>query len=232
MSFDNRLDDHFLFASLDSQKPLTARKVHIRRLYDLLQLCIHRNDLTRATRAWAILARCKEVHWMSMWTTGFLLLGANLDEDNRTHKRLEYLRTMMLRQQDDREHILQELIVQLILSGRHREALDELELYLPSFPYQDNPVLHVYAGLICLYLAQPVTSSGSAPFNAILLRDAQSHFDHAKGVDPDNVVAQGFLDKITDLSNIPRNNGNSAEHDSDDESMVLDDSPRRKRVRK
>jgi hypothetical protein len=30
-----------------------------------------------------------------------------------------------------------------------------LSRYLPAFPYQDNPVLHVYAGLIKLFLAQP-----------------------------------------------------------------------------
>lgn len=61
-------------------------------------------------------------------------------------------------------------MLRLILCGKHREALDELELcvlgeamynilsifsrYLPSFPYQDNPVLHTYAGLLCIFLSQ------------------------------------------------------------------------------
>lgn len=93
------LDHRFLFASLNSQKPLTARKVHIRRLYDVLQLAIHRNDITRANRAWSILARCKEIHWMSLWTTGLHLLSAGIEDDDP--KRMEYLRTMMLRHQDD-----------------------------------------------------------------------------------------------------------------------------------
>lgn len=92
-------DHRFLFASLNSQKPLTARKVHIRRLYDVLQLAIHRNDTIRANRAWSILARCKEIHWMSLWTTGLHLLSAGIEDDNP--KRMEYLRTMMLRNQDD-----------------------------------------------------------------------------------------------------------------------------------
>lgn len=74
---------------------------------------------------------------------------------------------------EKRESIFQELILRLIVFGNHREALDELELYvsfqipfasacwniihryLPSFPFQDNPVLHVYAGMISLYLSQP-----------------------------------------------------------------------------
>lgn len=75
----------------------------------------------------------------------------------------------------------------LIHAGQHRRALEELDLYvpqppkrtaavnppltgrsashshphryLPSYPYQDNPVLHVYAGLMALYLAQPASAS-------------------------------------------------------------------------
>lgn len=30
-----------------------------------------------------------------------------------------------------------------------------LSRYLPSFPYQDSVVLHIYAGLLCLFLAHP-----------------------------------------------------------------------------
>lgn len=54
----------------------------------------------------------------------------------------------------DKETMLKELVLLFILSGQYSQALDELELYLPSFPYQDNPVLHIYAGLLCLHLAQ------------------------------------------------------------------------------
>lgn len=34
--------------------------------------------------------------------------------------------------------------------------IDIFDRYLPSLPYQDNPVLHVYAGFISLFLAQPL----------------------------------------------------------------------------
>ena len=135
----------FLFASLNSRQPLTTRAVHIRRLYDLMQLCIHRQDLARATRAWTILARCKEVSWMTMWSTGLLLLAADAGEGRRSPKQLEYLRTMMLRYPADvstihdhvvrfsihpvqRQRIFRELILHLILSGRYKEAADEAEL--------------------------------------------------------------------------------------------------------
>lgn len=223
-------DEHrFLFAPLDSRKPLTARKIHIRRLYDVLQLSIHRNDLARARRAWCILVRCKEVHWMAMWTTGLHLLGANTDKVGPASKRLEYLRTMMLRNPEDREDIIKELVLHLILAGSYREALDELELYLPSFPYQDNPVLHTYAGLISLYLAQPSRSAGTGlSFDSGLLREAQSHFERSIILDPENVVAHAFLDKIATFANSPSEDDPS----SDDQGMDLDDHNfRRKRVR-
>ncbi|KAG6854908.1 hypothetical protein C0991_012098 [Blastosporella zonata] len=162
---------------------------------------------------------------------------------------------------DEREKILSELVVQLIQSKRHREALDELELYavvpvfcvilhassryLPSFPYQDNPVLHIHAGLICLYLAQPTTRKTPLPlpadiantpkegtsFNAILLREAQSHFEHTLGADPDNAVARGFLEKIPHFFENQQNRPSADGESEDDDSMALDDSPRRKRVR-
>lgn len=66
--------------------------------------------------------------------------------------------------------------------------------YLPSFPYQDNPVFHTYAGLISLYLAQP--TEDSTEFNNALLRDAQSHLRNANTLDPENIVAQAFLQKV------------------------------------
>lgn len=74
----------FLFSSLDSKQPNTARKVHLRRLFDVLHLCIQRHDWPRARRAWAILARCKEVDWKTMWRTSLLLLGEG-ESDATTH---------------------------------------------------------------------------------------------------------------------------------------------------
>ncbi|EDR12791.1 uncharacterized protein LACBIDRAFT_311636 [Laccaria bicolor S238N-H82] len=202
----------FLFSSLDSKNPLTARKVHIRRLYDILQLSLQRNDFLRAKRAWAVLARCKEMNWKSMWTTGLALLGEGVDSAC-TPRRLDYLRSMMLQHPDEREAILQELIFYLVLSGKCRDALDELELYLPCFPYQDNPVFHTYAGLISLYLAQP--TADSTDFNTALLRDAQSHLRNAHTLNPDNIVAPAFLQKIHDYAKVEMPG-----QDSEDESAA------------
>ncbi|KZP24697.1 hypothetical protein FIBSPDRAFT_735396 [Athelia psychrophila] len=190
----------FLFASLADKNPKIARQVHVRRLYDLLQLCLQRNDLPRAKRAWAILARCKEIDWRTMWTTGLQLLGDGFEGLESDSPRVNFLQSMMRQNEEDCEAILRELVLRLIMSGQHEEALAALDLYLPSFPYQDNPTLHIYAGLIRVYSAQPPVLEGSSeqasPFDAILLREAQSHFERARGLDPDNIVANAFLAKV------------------------------------
>ena len=94
-------DDHsdlFIFELPGRKRPTTARKTHICRLNDILHICILRNDLGRARRAWSILARCKEVNWKLMWKTGLALVGGHdHDEDD---ERLEYLATMMLQHSD------------------------------------------------------------------------------------------------------------------------------------
>jgi len=211
---------------LDSKQPLTTRKVHIRRLYDILQLSIQRHDVQRATRVWSILSRCKEINWPALWTTRLHILGeAHTDEDG-VRITVDYLRSMMLQYPQDREAILKELVFRLVLAGKCKEALDELELYLPSFPYQDNPALHIYAGLISLYLAQP-TSASARKSDSILLRDAQTHFDHAKALDPNNHLAEAFLKKISILQDDPRDH----REESDDDSMFLNETPGRKRIR-
>ncbi|KAI0065941.1 hypothetical protein BV25DRAFT_1868628 [Artomyces pyxidatus] len=225
-------EHRFLFSSLDGKPANTARKVHIKRLYDVLQLCIQRNDLPRARRAFAILSRCREIEWKNLWKTGLLLLG-NSEAGWRSNdpRRLEYLRIMMLQHPEERQAIIQELVLLLILSDRDRDALDELELYLPSSPYNDNPVLHTYAGMICLHLAQPrppTVNDGTRAFSPNLLRDAQGHFERAKFLDPEAVVAQAFLDKIPELSVSP--SGQSAvDVESDDEQMDVDDHGQRRK---
>lgn len=91
----------FLFASLGSKQPLTTRKIHIRRLYDILQLSIQRHDVQRAKRVWAILSRCKEINWLALWRTGLHIVGeAHTDEDGM-RVTVDYLRSMMLQYPDD-----------------------------------------------------------------------------------------------------------------------------------
>ncbi|KAI0720269.1 hypothetical protein C8T65DRAFT_568049 [Cerioporus squamosus] len=194
----------FLFTSLSGKQPTTARKTHIRRLYDILQLCIQRHEWVRAKRAWAILARCREVDWKIMWRTSVLLLGEgdhDTDDAQANGDRVRFLSVMMRQHPDERESILKELVLRLIHSGMYRRAVEELDLYLPSYPYQDNPVLHVYAGLIALYLAQPAGEISEETrydqgWDANHLRDARAHLERARAIDPSNVVAEAFLSQV------------------------------------
>jgi hypothetical protein len=59
-------------------------------------------------------------------------------------------------------------------------------------------VLHIYAGLSSLYLAQSASGS-SITFDMVLVRDARTQLEHAKALDPDNAVAQAFLDKVGEI---------------------------------
>lgn len=73
------------------RKVTTARQVHIRRLFDLLELSIQRHDSHSARRAWSILCRCKDVQWKHLWRLGLLMLS----EDRGQSTPVEYLRAMM-----------------------------------------------------------------------------------------------------------------------------------------
>jgi len=122
------------------------------------------------------------------------------------------------------------------MAGRERDALDELELYLPSPPYQDNSVLHTYAGLLCLRLALSTDANASRTAqgksgNASeqpLLREAQQHLERARVLDPEGVVAQVFIRRLATLT--PENN--TASNESDDDMIEVDSKELgRKRIR-
>ncbi|KAJ3832105.1 hypothetical protein EV361DRAFT_941506 [Lentinula raphanica] len=224
------IQDAFLFSAPADILgiPSTARKVHIRRLYEVLQLCIHRNDLPRARRAWSVLLRCKEINWITMWGVAIHLVE---ETSYGSTRKIELLRDMMLHYPDQRVNVIKELIFRLILSGRHREALDELELYLPSFPYQDNPVLHVYAGLFCFYLAQENAYDTGTALQTSLVREATTHFERARVLEPGNIIAVAFLHKIA-VRSLESNIQATQLEDSDDEPMIQDPiHPKSKRLR-
>ena len=75
----------------------STRKVHIRRLNDILYVCLERGDLNRALRAWQILSTCKEFDWISKWKTGLHLLSYDSTRNiTRSNPRsLEFLKKLM-----------------------------------------------------------------------------------------------------------------------------------------
>ncbi|KAH0839964.1 hypothetical protein J3R83DRAFT_919 [Lanmaoa asiatica] len=209
----------FLFSPPENILPLTSRRVHLRRLYDILHLSIQRGDLHRARRAWAILARCKEIDWKTSWMLAIGLLDRSGYGTESNQTKIDYLRTMMLHFSEDREPILCELVHLYVLAGRHREALDELELFelqvlhcgslliyldtscLPSFPYRDNAVLHIYAGICSVLTSQPgSTSEGDVQsVDSKMLDRAQIFFERAKSLDPENIVVDSLLGMVRAL---------------------------------
>ncbi|KIK92289.1 hypothetical protein PAXRUDRAFT_793637 [Paxillus rubicundulus Ve08.2h10] len=192
----------FLFSPPNNKLPSTSHRVHLRRLYDVLQLSIQRGDIERARRAWAILTRCKEIDWKTSWTLSVGLLDRFGHRTESSLEKIDYLRTMMLQLPEEKEQILSELVHLYILAGRHKEALDELEFSLPSFPYRDNAVLHIYAG-ICYVFAAQSSAGGFAGEDDIQRLDnemfdrAQIFFERAKSLDPDNVVVDSLLNMVS-----------------------------------
>ncbi|KAI0284275.1 hypothetical protein BGY98DRAFT_1105588 [Russula aff. rugulosa BPL654] len=247
----------FLFASPDgrggSSSSASARRVHLRRLCDILHLSIQRGDLLLAQRSFAILSRCEDIEWAAIWKYGLIVLaaadqpdrppGKNNDDDDDTQqqqlqlgtpKHIEFLRILMLRHPEERESLVRELVLSLTMAGRERDALDELELYLPSPPYQDNSVLHTYAGLLCLRLALSTGNNSSRPGKTAdaskqtLLREAQQHLERARALDPEGVIAQAFIRRLTTLT--PE--CNTASNESEDDMTETDSNGLgRKRIR-
>jgi len=162
-----------------------------------------------------------------------LLVGDRVQDENETDdEKIAFLKTMMRQYPDEGEPILKELILRLIQAEECLMALDELAFYLPGFPYQDNPVLHVYAGLLALYLAQPKSDADGSEqrtWDLGLLRDAQTYLERAKAIDPDNMIATAYIEQLLTMSQTRQDRGTP---DSDDENMVVDEKgQRRKRIR-
>jgi hypothetical protein len=99
----------FLFASPDGRSPSSARRVHLRRLYDILHLSIQRGDLLLAQKSFALLSRCEDVEWAAIWKFGLIILAAADHPDQPpgyvnslgTPKHIEFLRVMMLRHPEE-----------------------------------------------------------------------------------------------------------------------------------
>ena len=108
----------FLFASPDGRTvggggSSSARKVHLRRLYDILHLSIQRGDLLLAQKSFAILSRCEDIEWADIWKFGLIILAAADDHADQppghddmlggtgTPKHIEFLRVMMLRHPEE-----------------------------------------------------------------------------------------------------------------------------------
>lgn len=129
----------FLFDSFDSKNPQTTRKKHLRTLYDLLHVCILREDWARASRAWSILIRCPDFDTSRLWRIGLLLILRTQSEPSNadSNHQIEFLKATMLAAPENKTTILTELILLFIGMRRFEEALEELELQVIHKKYSN-----------------------------------------------------------------------------------------------
>jgi len=119
------------------------------------------------------------------------------------------------------------------MAGRHREALDELEFSLPSFPYHDNAVLHIYAGICTVFASQPGPTSEVevGPVNNEMLDRALIFFERAKSLDPENMVVDSFLSMTQNLAQGPGADPQTEASDDEVDSRLMPETSRVKRSR-
>ena len=88
----------FLFSLLGLKSADSARKVTIRRLYDVCMHSLCLGDVGRARKAFGILLRCKEFDWKASWSLAIYMLNAHDPErdDNFFLSQVEQLRSLML----------------------------------------------------------------------------------------------------------------------------------------
>ena len=99
----------------------SVRAEHIRRLIDLLEISLQRNDSARAYRCWAILVRCYEVDlvatgWQSF--ARYFVSASSTSSQPGSSGTVQMLGTEALR----------ERVLSGIAEGRIRETLEDLEV--------------------------------------------------------------------------------------------------------
>lgn len=104
-------------------------------------------------------------------------------------------------------------------------------------PFDQNPVLHLYAAMLWLYTAQPTPASTSNDSKEIIAKDdgkpidtqgwnaariaaSKRHFRRALALDPDNSFARGFLDRLGSDVAETRPATSVATHADEDDEMV------------
>ncbi|KAG9126854.1 hypothetical protein FRC07_001711 [Ceratobasidium sp. 392] len=220
----------------------SSRKQHIRFTYDILHICLQRGDLARARRAWSILVKCPEIDLRTIWQVGLALIpreGEQKDKKGKsTREHVGYLKRVRLQIPDMQETLLKETVLALIDMGEYQEALDELDLYIVTMPFDQNAVLHIYAGMLWLYTAQPrkgqdetqkddtLGDDGEAidtrGWDATRIASAKRHFRRTLALDPENAFARGFLDRLgADVQETQREPAAAMDVDNDD-TIVLD----------
>lgn len=88
----------FLFSLLNFKSADSARKITIRRVYDVCMHSLCLGDVRRARKAFGILLRCREFDWKASWSLAIYMLNAHDPErdDSFFLSQVERLRSLML----------------------------------------------------------------------------------------------------------------------------------------
>jgi hypothetical protein len=98
MTSDPDRNHQFLFSLLGLRGLESARKVTIRRVYDVCMHSLFLGDVERARKAFGILLRCKEFDWKASWALAIYMLNAHDPDRDDTFflSQVEQLRLLML----------------------------------------------------------------------------------------------------------------------------------------
>ncbi|WFD36453.1 hypothetical protein MCUN1_003332 [Malassezia cuniculi] len=176
-------------SSVNTADARNQRRLHVRRLFDLVHLCILRGDRRRAARALQLLMHTYEWRPSELWHLGLVVAGMPGDKDYSAR----YLGQMSLRHPELRSVLMPHLAYALIKEERYAEARDEIEKYvfykkltsvISTRPHRYNPQLHVYLALLILHGSvgpteseEPLGFLSAVPSAAI--RAAEQHFTNA-----------------------------------------------------
>lgn len=187
----------------------------------------------------------------TLWQIGLALIPGREDGKGKaTREHVSYLKRVRLQIPQSQETLLKETVLALIDMGEYQEALDELDLYIVTMPFDQNPVLHLYAGMLWLYTAQPAhtndtdeqipTSEEAGALGTVKVLDTQNwnvariaaakrHFRRAIALDPGNTFARGYLDRlgcdVGETQPVVSTSMSIEEEEDEDEDMV--DIPRK-----
>jgi len=175
---------------------------HMRRLYDLMQLMLLRQNRQLAERCFSLLLRSQDWRPQELWKLGLQVacMGQERDTALRYLLRVSRTRTTL------RPYTIVFLIRELILAGQYQRAHEELTSIIGAYPYRHQPQLHTYLGLLTLYLGnvdeaecRDSDSSSSIPHVPMRLakqvphyvqRSARLHFENAIKVAPRYMAKQ------------------------------------------
>ncbi|EPY49328.1 RNA polymerase I transcription factor subunit Rrn11 [Schizosaccharomyces cryophilus OY26] len=147
--------------------PLPASRFktkHIDALCTLMHLCLLREDYHRAFHAFSLLLRSKGVDICKLWNIGLEILN-QIKPDAST----EYLERLIARfpanpnknrtqRSLTSEQFFPAYILLLIQRQEYQRAMNALNEYMLSPPFNQNKALYEYSGMLCFELAKNETS--------------------------------------------------------------------------